>query len=329
MIELHTLKNDRIGVVSPYHPILAKKARAIGGKWAAVTLPDGKVRDMWTFPSVALDNVQTLCEESYGVRALDPATPRVHAVTVEYFEQDDSVRGAVLLAGYVVASAHGRDSGAFPGADVVYTKGSPKSGGSAANWLSIVPKGSKVTLLNVPVAYVDYLSRIEEPRLLEVQDAPKIPTAPATVKPVPAEPAERPRALVIPHLPVAQTLSGPRGELHVNSLLSRTQRCAKIVAQYVVDGVVEVELTLATGTPFHRPDINETVWPLTGTPVILVPSRSYRPVVFMQNEPPFLWATPDGKGQVGFIYIEQPEGSFLADALFLAVQALKQAGYSA
>lgn len=71
--------------------------------------------------------------------------------TKDVYEECDSV----VILGKTVARAYGRDTGAKPGEDVLLQEGTLTSGGSRANWRSIVRAGAVVTLYNVSKALYD------------------------------------------------------------------------------------------------------------------------------------------------------------------------------
>ena len=54
------------------------------------------------------------------------------------------------MGGKPLAIATGRDSGAKPGEGVAFIEGSPKSGGSAKNWYTIIPAGCVCEIYRVP-----------------------------------------------------------------------------------------------------------------------------------------------------------------------------------
>ena len=151
-----TIKDGRASIYTPFNRdfVAAIKSNIGGRKWDA----DNKC---WTVPEEALPQVRQIMMDVYGETDLPDAGG---SVTVKVtFKEEWSVRcDDVVIFKKVLASARGRDSGARPGDDVTYLEGEPTSGGSRANWKSIVPEGCVILLRHVPKSVWDRFGGSEE-----------------------------------------------------------------------------------------------------------------------------------------------------------------------
>jgi len=146
-------------VTSPYHPDFPKRARSLGGKWAA---------PKWVFDVRDEPRVRALCREVYGD---DGETPVGDLVTLQVsFAPSVSMHGeraGIYLAGRCVAQAYGRDSGAKLGHGVVLVHGTAgkvgwgltpdavRSGGSMKNWMTVIEGPCVIEMRDVPRAAAD------------------------------------------------------------------------------------------------------------------------------------------------------------------------------
>lgn len=153
------IKNGKAYIASPYNVEFVRRIKLSGGKWSAAS-------KRWYVPEPALPAVRTMMAEVYGETDEGPASEYVTLV-VKWLENDWTVCGPVTLAGRVIASAWGRDSGAKPGTNVSFISGEPTSGGSAKNWETKVPEGSVVEIYYVPLSKAQELVN-NHPRWLEV-----------------------------------------------------------------------------------------------------------------------------------------------------------------
>ena len=130
---------------APYNKEFVDAIKNVGGaRW------DSEKR-AWAIPVEAVEQARDIMRRVYGACDLPDAEPPVSVRLT--FEDEVSERWApVTIFGKSIASASGRDSGARTGEDVVFTQGSPRSGGSIKNWYTIVPEGCIVVLHNVPRA---------------------------------------------------------------------------------------------------------------------------------------------------------------------------------
>lgn len=153
------IKNGKAYIASPYNVEFVRRIKLSGGKWSAAS-------KRWYVPEPALPAVRTMMAEVYGETDEGPASEYVTLV-VKWLEDDWVVGGPVTLAGRVIASAWGRDSGAKPGTNVSFIAGSPASGGSAKNWETKVPEGSVVEIYYVPLSKAQEIVN-NHPRWMEV-----------------------------------------------------------------------------------------------------------------------------------------------------------------
>ena len=153
------IKNGKAYIASPYNVEFVRRIKLSGGKWSAAS-------KRWYVPEPALPAVRTMMAEVYGETDEGPASEYVTLV-VKWLENDWTVCGPVTLAGRVIASAWGSDSGAKPGTNVSFISGEPTSGGSAKNWETKVPEGSVVEIYYVPLSKAQELVN-NHPRWLAV-----------------------------------------------------------------------------------------------------------------------------------------------------------------
>ena len=146
-IKIHKIDREAL-LFTPYNAEFIAAVKNIGGAhW-------DREHRAWSIPAEAIEQARDIMRRVYGACDLPDDQPRVSVKLT--FETDVSEKWApVTIFGKTVASATGRDSGARTGDDVVFVVGSPKSGGSVANWRSVVPEGSVVVLHNVPQAALE------------------------------------------------------------------------------------------------------------------------------------------------------------------------------
>ena len=141
-----TIENGRASIYTPFNRdfVAAIKTNIGGRKWDA----DNKC---WTVPEEALPQARQIMMDVYGETDLPDAGG---SVTVKLTIKQDLSEycDGVIRFKKVLALARDRDSGARPGEDVTYLEGEPTSGGSRANWKSIVPEGCVILLRHVPKA---------------------------------------------------------------------------------------------------------------------------------------------------------------------------------
>ena len=119
-------------VYSPYHPAIPSAARRLGGRWTG---------EAWRFDPRDETDVRALARSVYGTDGDDGAALVDALLTVS--EPVRAVRGSVYFAGRVIASARGRDSGAWLGDGILQVDGpAPQSCGSARRWETMLHPGT-------------------------------------------------------------------------------------------------------------------------------------------------------------------------------------------
>ena len=143
-----TNKGSQTAVYTPYNASFVSAIRKIGGaRWDA----EGKA---WMVPTASLPQVREIMRNIWGEDDRMDTVKRV-SVRLTFREICSAECRPVEILGKTVSQAYGRDSGARPGDDVAFEAGGPRSGGSRANWRSIVEEGSVAILRNVPEAMLD------------------------------------------------------------------------------------------------------------------------------------------------------------------------------
>lgn len=137
------MRDDRALVFTPYHLDFVKEIKMIGGaKW--------NVREKcWNIPKDAVDSCRKIMLRVFGETDL-PSMEKKLKLRVKMLTDLEEYCGPVQMFGKLIAYARGRDSGAKVGSAVVFEEGKPRSGGSARNWLTIVPEGSVIIIPDVP-----------------------------------------------------------------------------------------------------------------------------------------------------------------------------------
>ena len=126
-----TIEGGGVALQSPYHPDLPSMARRIGGRWD---------RNAWRFDCRDEDRVRDLARDIYGTDGADGA--RIVDVEIIVHCEIVAQRAGVYFAGREIARSFGRDSGGRLGEGVLQLEGDePQSGGSAANWTTVLAPG--------------------------------------------------------------------------------------------------------------------------------------------------------------------------------------------
>lgn len=122
------IKKDEIVTLShfKYNEFLVNACRNLGGVW-------DRESKIWVFPAFVEDKVEEL-DYKYNT----------DIVTVEITAKEDLFRhnSAIEIAGYTIAEARDRDSGATLGDGVSMISGKIDSGGSLKNWGTSIEKNS-------------------------------------------------------------------------------------------------------------------------------------------------------------------------------------------
>lgn len=136
-----SVENGKAYIETPYNRDFVKQIKLIGSaRWDSA-------RRLWTVPEEYIDAVRKTMVDVYGES--DIQSDEKIKITMEFTDVFCEDRQSVVAFGKTISMAFGRDTGAKIGEDVCYISGEPKSGGSANNWLSIVPNGSIIELSNV------------------------------------------------------------------------------------------------------------------------------------------------------------------------------------
>lgn len=146
-----TLNDDKTlaYIESPYNTEFISKIKTIG---AARWNPSKKV---WQIPAEHIDLARNMMRQVYGECDLPED---IKYVTVElHFDEEcrSNSCAPILIFQKEIARARGRDTGAMVGEDVIFTEGKPTSGGSLANYITIIPAGAIATVYNVPETLLD------------------------------------------------------------------------------------------------------------------------------------------------------------------------------
>ena len=137
----------KANVYTPYNAdFVTEIKRRTGGKWNAA-------ERCWTVNEDQIETVRKIMVEVYG----ESDIKEIERVSVRLtFSKDVATHcGSVVLMGREIATAWGRDSGARAGEGVTFEIGKPHSGGSRANWHTIINEGSVVVLSDVPKSAID------------------------------------------------------------------------------------------------------------------------------------------------------------------------------
>lgn len=138
------IKNGKANLYTPYNTDFVKAVKAMGGaRWDSTSR-------CWTISEDMLPQARKIMMDVYGYTDEEQGEKITVKATFakDVWEECDSV----VILDKTVARAYGRDTGAKPGEDVLFLEGAPTSGGSRANWRSIVPAGSVVTMYKVSKA---------------------------------------------------------------------------------------------------------------------------------------------------------------------------------
>ena len=126
-IQINT-SGSSIGVKTPHADLnFNRKAKELGGSWAPA------VRE-WRFDVRNEALVRAALKRSYGT----DGTTEADVVSVQMHVDKSEWQGPVSVAGRLIARAFGRDSGATLADGVVLLSGKVTSGGSRANWRTVV-----------------------------------------------------------------------------------------------------------------------------------------------------------------------------------------------
>lgn len=145
--------NKTIKVTSQYNPSFASKARKLNGKFDYTS-------KSWSFDIRSEELVKEILREVYGNDGSETTF-----VDVDITVGDENLLGhqeSIYLAGRIIASATGRDSGVTIGNGIVLVSGEIKSGGSVKNWLTVVKSESVFRILDLPFGALKFLENRED-----------------------------------------------------------------------------------------------------------------------------------------------------------------------
>jgi len=138
-----SITDDLAFVYTPYHPAFIKLIKKIGSsKW------DG-VNQCWVLPAVEVDQVRNYMMEVYGETDLTDHSTDVDVI-ITFKSEKTALCQPVYAFGRAIVRATGRDSGARTCEGVTFLDGYIKSGGSRANWQTIVTAGTRLLVRGVP-----------------------------------------------------------------------------------------------------------------------------------------------------------------------------------
>ena len=113
-----------------YNSILVARCRELGGKW------DGD-QSAWVFSGLVENEVEKL-DEHYNSSLI--------GVEIIFNNSMHGHQQPVFLAGYTLATANGRDSGARISEGVSVISGGFSSGGSMRNWQTVASQGTVIRM---------------------------------------------------------------------------------------------------------------------------------------------------------------------------------------
>ena len=135
------ISGSKLVATSPYHPDLPTQAKKLGGKW-------DRSRKAWTFDPRDEQRARQLYREIYGTDGENQDMPLVDLlVDMDKVAPEDS---ELYLAGRLVASVRGRDSGATLGRGVIFDQGELWSTGSTKYPRIGWKQGTRLLVRDVP-----------------------------------------------------------------------------------------------------------------------------------------------------------------------------------
>ena len=139
-------KDGRFLMYTPFSRDFIQRIHGIGSaKWNG---------EAWTVNEDDAEAAKQFLREVYGEDG--DTTGESYSVRIRVTSRMAKGKGPVQVMGKILASARGRDSGAYPGPDVVcLTEGGISSGGSRANWTSVVDGGTEFFLRHVGKAMAE------------------------------------------------------------------------------------------------------------------------------------------------------------------------------
>ena len=146
LVHLESDADTGTAIVScPRHPAFLSFAHNHSATW----LPASKA---WRFDLRSLPELKQLLVKLYGTAGNDVPTADIR-VTARALVR--ATRTGIFLLGREAIRAFSRDSGVRPGPGTIILEGNADSGGSAANWQTIVHPGTTLELRDVPVTLIE------------------------------------------------------------------------------------------------------------------------------------------------------------------------------
>ncbi len=140
-VKIISLNSERILVQCPYHGPVAYRLKRYGkAKWSYT-------QKGWEIDAQFENEVKDILLKYFDTDGTYPAL--TVDVKVIFNEKIECLKGPIHFLGKTIAYAYNRDSGALTGDDVALIDGNINSGGSSANWMTIVEKSACFSLKKV------------------------------------------------------------------------------------------------------------------------------------------------------------------------------------
>jgi hypothetical protein len=140
-------KDGKIYVTSDYHSDLPWRAKELGGRWQPAT-------KSWAYDEAKIDQVKAIYTKVYGIYgdipvAGDDTADTVH-VRITFDDGAEVTNRGIYFGGHCIAWATGRDSNGRLSDKATLIKGNVTSGGSRANWRTVVEPGTIIDVYDIP-----------------------------------------------------------------------------------------------------------------------------------------------------------------------------------
>jgi hypothetical protein len=144
------IRNNRVYTETPFNREFVSEAKGMGGKWDA----EAKA---WHFDVRDETRARELLTSIFGTDGSSTETVTVEVTaTTRLYEHN----APIIMAGREIATAFGRDSGAKPGADIVFTTRKPQSGGSMKNWTTAIEACTVFEIRDLAITAVKMLDDV-------------------------------------------------------------------------------------------------------------------------------------------------------------------------
>jgi hypothetical protein len=168
-------EGSQISVTSPYHPAFVRWAKTRNGRY-------DKSLNVWRFDARDEADVRKKLVAIYGTDGSTEVDLVDIRITLRGDDDYSRCLDSVYVAGRSVVRAYDRDSGAKLGEGCVLISGRISSGGSRANWTTVVGKGTVLELRDVPRSKLkDIDENIWEVKV--VRPTPELPAIELTTTP--------------------------------------------------------------------------------------------------------------------------------------------------